>query len=440
MIITIDGPSGTGKTTVARTVAKRLHFVYFDTGAMYRALTWYVLEHNIDIHDTSALQQLLSTFSFNIEQKEDQRRYYVGQEDVTEVIRSQLITDRVSAVSALKTVRDALLHIQHDFARNRDVVFEGRDLGTVVFPQAELKIFLTADPQMRAERRLKEFLEKYPEATQGLDKQTVLADIERRDALDSTREIAPLKCPSDAHYIDTSELTIDQVVDAIIVFVDKARPRNKGGPFYLIILYLAKWFFALFYRHKVYGVEHFCPGGAIVAPNHVSYLDPPAAAISSPEEVHFLAKEELFRNYFFGKLIRALNAHPVAGTPGDIAVMRLICKLLSEGKKVLLFPEGKRGEKDELDELKPGIALLVARSKTAVIPAYIHGTFAIWNRSRKFPKWRGRTACVFGTPIRWSDFEHLDKRKAQELFTAKLAVSLEKLRQWYKDGARGTPP
>jgi 1-acyl-sn-glycerol-3-phosphate acyltransferase len=214
----------------------------------------------------------------------------------------------------------------------------------------------------------------------------------------------------------------------------------KGGWFYRFILSSAKCFYALFYRHKVYGVEHFCHGGAIIACNHVSYLDPPAVAISSPQEIHFLAKEGLFKVPLFGRLISALNAHPVSGSAGDIAVMRLIVQLLSEGKKVLLFPEGTRGEKDELKELKPGIALLVARSNTAVIPAYVDGTFAIWNREQRFPKLWGRTRVVFGSPIRWEEFAHLDKKEAHEQFSRRLTLALNALREWYKAGARGTPP
>jgi 1-acyl-sn-glycerol-3-phosphate acyltransferase len=214
----------------------------------------------------------------------------------------------------------------------------------------------------------------------------------------------------------------------------------KGGWFYRFILTLAKCYYAIFYRHKVYGLEHFCTGGAIIACNHVSYLDPPAVAISSPQEVHFLAKDYLFKVPLFGGLIRALNSHPVSGSAGDIAVMRLIVQLLSEGKKVILFPEGTRGEKDELTELKPGIALLIARSKTAVIPTYIDGTFAIWSRWRRFPKLCGKTRVVFGSPIRWEEFAHLDKREAHEQFSRRLTHALNALREWYKAGAHGTPP
>lgn len=437
MIITIDGPSGTGKTTIARHLATRLGFVYFDTGAMYRALTWYVLEQNVDIQNQQALELLLDHFSFNIEEKESQKRYFVGSVDVTEAIRSPVVTAHVSAVAAQKKVREALLDVQHQFAKNKDAVFEGRDLGTVVFPNAELKIFLTADPQIRAERRLLEFMEKSPDML--LDKQTVLKDIQQRDALDSQREVAPLKCPQGAHCIDTTSLSIEQVVEQIAAYIKKP-PAKKGGKLYRFIIIIVRLFFTLFYRHKVYGAHHFCPGGAIIAPNHVSNFDPPIVAISAPEELHFLAKETLFTNPLFGKLIRSLNAHPVKGNAGDIAVLKMVCGLLHEGKKILLFPEGKRADRDELDTLKPGIALLVARSKAAVIPTYVYGTFAAWNRRRRFPKLWGKTACVFGTPIYYSAFEHLDKKEAHEQFTKKLGSSILALKEWYLKGALGEPP
>lgn len=437
MIITIDGPSGTGKTTIARHLAARLGFVYFDTGAMYRALTWYALEQRVDIQDPIALQELLNRFSFNIEEKEGNKRYFVHNEDVTEVIRSPVITAHVSAVAALKKVREALLGIQHQFAKEKNTVFEGRDLGTVVFPQAELKIFLTADPEIRAERRLLEFMEKSPDAP--LDKQTVLRDIKHRDALDSAREIAPLKCPDDAYRIDTSFLSIEQIVDRIAARLQTSS-RKKAGFFYRLASSTALLLFKLLYRHKVYGVKHFCPGGAIVAPNHVSYFDPPIVAASAPDELHFLAKEDLFKHPLFGKVIRALNSHPVKGSAGDIGVLKLVCQLLSEGKKVLLFPEGKRSNSGELEPLKPGIALLVARSKAAVIPTYIHGSLSIWSRSRRFPKLWGKSACVFGSPIFYNAFDHLEKRAAQEQFTRHLASSILCLKQWYEQGAVGEPP
>lgn len=223
MIITIDGPSGTGKTTVASRVAHRLHFSYFDTGAMYRAFTWFVLQHHVDPLDKEGIKQLLERFAFTVSEEGGEKRYYVGDQEVTEVIRSQLVTDHASVISALKEVRSHLLTIQQAFGQGRDAVFEGRDLGTVVFPRAEVKIFLTADPSIRAERRLNEMIATRP--TEALSQDAVLASLLKRDEIDSTREVAPLKCPDDALQIDTSVLSIDAVVEEIVQYVAQKEPR-----------------------------------------------------------------------------------------------------------------------------------------------------------------------------------------------------------------------
>lgn len=225
MIITIDGPSGTGKSTVARSVAEKLGFIYFDTGAMYRAFTWFVLQRAIDINDLAAVQKCLEAFDFKIVEKERQKHYFIGSEDVTEAIRSREVTAFVSPVSAIKEVRTFLLTCQYNFAQTQNAVFEGRDLGTVVFPKAEIKIFLTADPHVRAERRLKEILAKNP--TTDLDTKQMLEDILRRDEYDSTREVAPLRCPPDAFQIDTTHLSIDQVVDQIVKYAAERFPEKK---------------------------------------------------------------------------------------------------------------------------------------------------------------------------------------------------------------------
>lgn len=214
MIITIDGSAGTGKTTVARKVAERLGFVYFDTGAMYRAFTWFVIQQGIDINDLEAIDRCLQAFDYRIVEKEEEKQYFVGASDVTSEIRSNSVTSFVSAVSALHTVRAHLLRFQYQFAKTQNAVFEGRDLGTVVFPQAEVKIFLTADPSIRAERRIKEILEKQHKATANHEK--MIADLLQRDAYDSSRQVAPLRCPEDALKIDTTFLSIDEVVDQIL--------------------------------------------------------------------------------------------------------------------------------------------------------------------------------------------------------------------------------
>ncbi len=209
---------------------------------------------------------------------------------------------------------------------------------------------------------------------------------------------------------------------------------------YRIILMLTWIFFKGVYRHRVYGLEHFYTKSAILAPNHTSFLDPPLVAISWPGEVHFLARESLFRVPLLGPLIRALNAHPVTGDASDIAVFKTVTLLLKEGKQLILFPEGTRSDDDALGVIKPGISLLIARANSAIIPTYVHGTFEIWGRERKFPKLCGKTACVFGSPILWESFAHLEKKEAQRALADRLFCSITALRSWYESGAEGIPP
>lgn len=217
MIITIDGPSGTGKTTIARLVAEKMGFAYFDTGAMYRAFAWYLLSNKIDISDISTIEKRLPQFHFAIQDGSQGKRYFVDHVDVTDLIRSKEITDIVSPVSALKAVRTLLSKTQKEYGKRGNAVFEGRDIGTVIFPEATIKVFLTARPEVRAKRRYKELVAKNPSQQQS--EEAILHAITKRDEFDSTREIAPLKCAPDAQVIDTSDLTIDQVVEKILDYI-----------------------------------------------------------------------------------------------------------------------------------------------------------------------------------------------------------------------------
>lgn len=215
MIITIDGPAGTGKTTVAQKVAEELGFTYIDTGAMYRALTYLLMKQNIDPSFRGNLKQILSEFSFEIREAKGKRRYFVDGEDVTDAIRSPEVTQKVSEVSAIEEVRKRLVSLQRELGKKKNAVFEGRDLGSVVFPDADAKFFLTASPRVRAQRRYREFAEK----RKGITEDEVLKEIIARDTLDTKRAISPLIQPKDAHVIDTSDLTIEQVVEQVLSLI-----------------------------------------------------------------------------------------------------------------------------------------------------------------------------------------------------------------------------
>lgn len=219
MIVTLDGPSGTGKSTIAKLLAQKLGFSYFDTGAMYRSLAWYLIDKKVDISNPTEIEQVLPNFTYTIKEEGASKNYLVCGADVTEKIRSKEITEVVSPISAYKIVRDLLSKIQKKCGENGNSVFEGRDLGSVVFPQAECKIFLTARPEIRAKRRYLELLGKNPSLQDT--EESILEAINKRDQFDSNREHAPLKCPENAYVVDTSDMTIDQVVEKILTYVRK---------------------------------------------------------------------------------------------------------------------------------------------------------------------------------------------------------------------------
>lgn len=219
MIIAIDGPAASGKSTVAKEVAKRLGYKYIDTGAMYRAITWKALKEKIDITNEDALVALAKGSQIEISDLENTRfRITIDGEDVTEAIRMPKISAAVSTVAKVPGVRAALIKKQRSYADlYPNIVIEGRDIGTVVFPDAELKIFLSASAAERARRRYRELKEK----GHKIELAAIERDIITRDKIDSTRATGPLAKASDAHTIDTTGKTIGQVVQEIINMAKK---------------------------------------------------------------------------------------------------------------------------------------------------------------------------------------------------------------------------
>lgn len=212
-IVTIDGPAGSGKSTIAKMIAKKYNFTYLDTGAMYRMIALYVIRHNIDLENKKEIEEMLKNVKLDIQGN----TFYLNGEDVSEAIRTPEVSKIVSPVAAIKEVRVKLVDMQREISFGKIIILDGRDMGTTVFPKADVKIFLIASPEIRAKRRLKEYDEKGIAATY----EEVLESIKERDYIDSTRKESPLVKAQDAHEIDSSKLNIDDVLKEISAYIDK---------------------------------------------------------------------------------------------------------------------------------------------------------------------------------------------------------------------------
>jgi len=208
IIITIDGWSSCGKSTLAKQLAKQLNYVYIDSGAMYRAITLYFLRNHIDWTDTTQVEEALRNIQldFRFNEHSNQTEIYLNDENVEYVIRDLVIAEKVSDVAAIREVRSFAVKQQQAMGRKKGIVMDGRDIGTVVFPKAELKIFMTADNAVRVERRFRELYEKNPNVTI----EEVKNNLEMRDYIDSHREVSPLRQADDARVLDNSKITMEE--------------------------------------------------------------------------------------------------------------------------------------------------------------------------------------------------------------------------------------
>jgi len=223
MKIAIDGPAGAGKSTVARIVAARLGYIYIDTGAMYRALAWAVIRSGLAADDEEAVSRLLSQGTIELRRTDAGQEVFWNGQDITAEIRTPEVSNGSSIVASLGKVREQMLHLQRELARQGSVVMDGRDIGTHVLPDADVKIFLTASLEERVKRRVDELHAKGYDA----EYETLLAELEERDRRDSERSVAPLRRAKDAHLVDTTGKSIEEVIDEILKICLRAGEHRR---------------------------------------------------------------------------------------------------------------------------------------------------------------------------------------------------------------------
>jgi len=407
LIIAIDGPAGSGKSTTARLVAERLHYRHIDTGAMYRAVALAALRTGADPEDGDACGRLAETVRIEFGDAADGgQTVTLDGDDVTRDIRTPEVTLAVSPVSAHPSVRQAMVRQQRALAEQGGAVLEGRDIGTVVLPSAEVKVYLVASTRVRAERRLKDLRE------QGLEPsvEDVEADIVRRDDYDSSREASPLRRAVGSVQIDTSDLTIEGQVDRIVEVTLETSARLSAldpepgyrhyGRFrtdYNAVCVFTRTLFKILFGLRIdrkLDVDY--KENYIFACNHKSYADPPFVSSNLQREVHFLAKAALFRNWAFGWLIRWLNSIPLRRGVFDREAMNLVLELLGEGRSLLIFPEASRVYTSELGKPRNGVGYLAVNSGVAVVPIFVRNTDRLWRCLLRLE----RPTVSIGRPIR----------------------------------------
>ncbi len=434
MIIAIDGPAGSGKSTIAREVAKTLHMRYLDTGAMYRAVTLLALEAGLVPERLGEAGVLAESAPLRFQdQSDDLTRVFVGEREISQDIRGTLVSNNVSAVSAEPSVRQVLTQRQRHEASKGNVVLEGRDMGTVVVPDADVKIYLTASVKERARRRQAQL--DAQGVTMALDE--LMNDISTRDSLDSSRELAPLRRATDAIEIDTTSMPIEQVIERVCEAVRQAEfkglskwrlSRMQKGPLdtflYRMTYFVLRPLWRFFYRIRVVGVEHFpLTGPVVVACNHRAMTDPFFLGINVPRQIHYMAKVELWKFRPLAWAMERFGTFPVNRGEADRTAIKKGIEILDRGEVLGLFPEGRCHKGSGLGELRAGISLFSMRNGVVTVPAVMHGTdLAFKHGIPHFPK----IQVVLGAPIEMPGPE-VPKTERTKVVTLRVREALETL-------------
>ncbi len=403
-IVAIDGPVGAGKSTVARAVAQRLRFRYVDTGAMYRSVAWAVLQHGLDLGDEHAVTALARSLRIDFATEPHGQRVLVDGVDVTEAIRSPQVSDGASVVSVYPGVREAMVAVQRHLGAAGGVVMEGRDIGTVVFPDAEVKVFLDASLAERTRRRFEEWKARGAVA----DLESVRKAEEERDRRDRTRNHSPLRAAADAVVIDSTGLPVDDVVDRIVLLVRSlAVGRDVGrrlagliADVWYAVVKNALWVVCkVLFRLRIEGRWHEpVRGPFIVAANHASAIDPPIVGIALRHKAAYMGKHELLQTPVLGPLLRSIGVFPVRRGEPDRGAIRRSLQVLDSGGVLVMFPEGTRSPDGRLRTPETGAALIALRTGATVLPVAVINSHRILPKGARRPKMQ-RVTVRMGPPL-----------------------------------------
>lgn len=389
-IVAIDGFTGVGKGTLAKAISEKYNLVNMDTGAIYRSVTLFFQRKNIKSNEVEKIVAELKNIKIDF----IDGKIHLNGEDVSREIRTKEVDVEVPLFSKVPEIRAEFLPIQRKIAEKNDVVLDGRDIGTVVFPNADVKIFLDADLEVRAERRYKQNLEKGISITFEECKENIRA----RDELDVNKEISPLKKADDAISIDTTNLTIEEVVEIVSKHIEKKKKLNKivenaykecNNKFLTgFVRRLYKMFFGIlckiFYRPKFKNIENFYneKGPIILCGNHIHAMDSFPLVLCTKRKIRFIAKIELWTETgpalrLYGKIFKYI---PINRETSDIHSIKISIKALKNGEILGIFPEGTRNKK-EGEKPKNGAVFLANKTNAKLVPVGINGEFKPFSKS-----------------------------------------------------------
>lgn len=389
--IAIDGPGGAGKSSLAKAVAKELGIVYLDTGALYRTIGLYMLNSGIDPKDEVAVTAKLPELDLKLTFTDGKQHILLDGVDVGDTIRTPEVSMAASAVSAIGSVREYLLNTQRNIARTSSVIMDGRDIGTVIIPDAEVKIFLTASAEARAKRRFAELTAKGVETTY----EQVYREMVERDKNDSTRELAPCVPAKDAILLDNSKLTEEKTLKKVLSIIRKVQKKKSGSGVYMFFHRLLAPFLRFLFKIKVVGVENIpTDGGFLLCSNHIAKRDVVLIGACCPRPIKFIAKKELMMIPILSSLFKALGAIGIDRGGNDIGAIRKSIDIITDGNIVAIFPQGHRYPKVDpaTTPVRNGAGLIAYRSGADVIPVFIKTE---GNKYRLFKQ----VEVIFGKPI-----------------------------------------